>query len=55
MRIETYEDHRVAMAFALIGLRVPVLIEEPAVVAKTCPEFFDLWQLTGASVSLEQG
>ncbi len=55
VRIETYEDHRVAMAFALIGLRVPVLIEEPAVVAKTCPEFFDLWQLTGASVSLEQG
>jgi 3-phosphoshikimate 1-carboxyvinyltransferase len=55
VRLETYEDHRVAMAFSLIGLRVPVLIEAPAVVAKTCPEFFELWRLTGASVSMERG
>lgn len=55
VRLPTYEDHRVAMAFSLVGLRVPVLIEQPAVVSKTCPEFFELWRATGASVGLEDG
>jgi 3-phosphoshikimate 1-carboxyvinyltransferase len=49
-RLPTYEDHRIAMAFALIGTRVPVIIEQPEVVAKTCPEFFELWPRTGAVV-----
>jgi 3-phosphoshikimate 1-carboxyvinyltransferase len=41
-RIATYDDHRMAMAFALAGLRVPgVLIEGPACVAKTWPDYFD--------------
>ncbi|MDQ1431984.1 MAG: 3-phosphoshikimate 1-carboxyvinyltransferase, partial [Actinomycetota bacterium] len=41
-RIRTYDDHRVAMAFALIGLRVPgIEIEDPACVAKTFPGYFD--------------
>ena len=40
--IETYHDHRVAMSFALVGLRVPgVVIENPACVAKTFPDY---WQ-----------
>ncbi len=39
--IETYDDHRLAMAFALAGLRVPgVEILDPACVAKTWPDFF---------------
>lgn len=39
--IETYNDHRMAMAFALIGLRVPgVRIANPACVNKTFPRFF---------------
>jgi 3-phosphoshikimate 1-carboxyvinyltransferase len=39
--IETYDDHRLAMAFALAGLRVPgVAILDPACVAKTWPDFF---------------
>jgi 3-phosphoshikimate 1-carboxyvinyltransferase len=42
-RVKTYGDHRMAMAFALIGLRVPgVEIEHPACVAKTFPGFFDV-------------
>jgi 3-phosphoshikimate 1-carboxyvinyltransferase len=53
-RLPTYEDHRVAMAFALIGTRVPVLLEQPEVVAKTFPEFFERWPVTGAVVSLEE-
>jgi 3-phosphoshikimate 1-carboxyvinyltransferase len=41
-RIETYNDHRMAMSMALIGLRVPgVVIANPACVAKTYPTFFD--------------
>jgi 3-phosphoshikimate 1-carboxyvinyltransferase len=40
--IETYDDHRIAMAFAVIGLKVPGLrIRNPGCVAKTYPEFFD--------------
>ncbi|MCI0339706.1 MAG: 3-phosphoshikimate 1-carboxyvinyltransferase [Planctomycetales bacterium] len=39
--IETYGDHRIAMAFALVGLRVPgVLVRDPGCVAKTYPEFW---------------
>jgi 3-phosphoshikimate 1-carboxyvinyltransferase len=40
--IETYEDHRIAMAFAITGLRQPgICISNPGCVAKTYPEFFD--------------
>jgi 3-phosphoshikimate 1-carboxyvinyltransferase len=39
--IETYDDHRIAMAFALAGLRVPgVRIRDPGCVAKTWPDYF---------------
>ncbi len=42
-RIHTYDDHRMAMAFALIGLRVPDIgIENPACVSKTFPGFFNV-------------
>lgn len=41
-RIETYDDHRMAMAFALIGLRVPgIEIADPGCVAKTFPGYFE--------------
>jgi 3-phosphoshikimate 1-carboxyvinyltransferase len=40
--VETYDDHRMAMSLALIGLRVPgVVIKDPACVAKTYPRFFE--------------
>jgi 3-phosphoshikimate 1-carboxyvinyltransferase len=40
---ETYEDHRMAMSFALIGLRVPgISIAGPACVAKTFPGYWEL-------------
>ncbi|WP_221290348.1 3-phosphoshikimate 1-carboxyvinyltransferase [Armatimonas rosea] len=39
--IQTYDDHRMAMAFAITGLRSPgVVIENPGCVAKTFPAFF---------------
>jgi 3-phosphoshikimate 1-carboxyvinyltransferase len=49
-RLPTFEDHRIAMAFSLIGTHVPVELEHPEVVAKTCPTFFALWRRTGAVV-----
>ncbi len=39
--IDTYNDHRMAMSMALVGLVVPgVVIRNPACSAKTYPEFF---------------
>jgi 3-phosphoshikimate 1-carboxyvinyltransferase len=39
--VETYDDHRLAMAFALVGLRVPgITIRDPQCVRKTFPDFF---------------
>jgi len=41
--IHTYDDHRMAMAFALVGLRVPgVTIENPECVSKTFPKYFEV-------------
>jgi len=48
---DTYDDHRMAMSLALVGLRRPgVFVRDPGCVAKTYPRFFeDLASLTGAS------
>ena len=47
-RIHTYNDHRIAMAFSLVGLRVPgIEINNPGCVAKTFPNFFEILQAAG--------
>ena len=39
--IETYNDHRMAMCFAVLGLKVPgIKLKNPACVKKTFPNFF---------------
>ncbi len=39
--VETYDDHRMAMCFAILGLKVPgIRIKNPACVKKTFPNFF---------------
>lgn len=39
--IETYDDHRIAMSFAVLGLKLPgTKIKNPGCVAKTFPDFF---------------
>jgi 3-phosphoshikimate 1-carboxyvinyltransferase len=39
--IETYNDHRMAMCFAILGLKVPgIKIKNPSCVKKTFPNFF---------------
>ena len=41
--VETYNDHRMAMSFALIGLRFDgVTIENPSCVSKTFPNYFEV-------------
>lgn len=38
--IKTYQDHRMAMAFTPLALRVPIIIEEAEVVSKSYPDFW---------------
>jgi 3-phosphoshikimate 1-carboxyvinyltransferase len=39
--IETYQDHRMAMCFAVLGLKVPgIRLRQPACVKKSFPNFF---------------
>jgi len=47
--VQTYNDHRMAMSLALVGLKVPgVVIDNPGCVAKTYPGFWqDLARLLG--------
>lgn len=39
--IDTYDDHRMAMCFALASLGAPVRINDPGCVAKTFPDYFE--------------
>ncbi len=49
--IETYNDHRVAMCFAMLGLKVPgIRLRKPACVRKTFPNFFAKLAGLGAGV-----
>lgn len=49
--VATYDDHRMAMSFALLGLRVPgIVIADPGCTSKTYPNYFtDLDRLCAAS------
>jgi 3-phosphoshikimate 1-carboxyvinyltransferase len=40
--IDTYDDHRMAMSFALVGLKAEgVTINDPGCVSKTFPGYFE--------------
>lgn len=46
--IDTYSDHRMAMCFAVAGLKVPgVKITGPECVAKSFPDFWERFALLG--------
>lgn len=52
--IDTYDDHRMAMAFAPLALRMPQIgIRNPAVVSKSYPGYWDDLRLAGFTVSEE--
>ena len=43
--IDTYQDHRLAMSFAVAGLRVPgIIINDPGCVAKSFPDFWEYFE-----------
>jgi len=43
--IETYDDHRMAMSFAIAGLKCPgLVINDPQCCAKTFPDFFERFE-----------
>jgi 3-phosphoshikimate 1-carboxyvinyltransferase len=49
--IATYDDHRMAMCFAMAGARLPGLrIQEPACVSKTYPGFWEDLQQVGVEI-----
>ena len=41
IKITTYNDHRMAMAFAPLALKVPIVIEDAEVVSKSYPDFWN--------------
>lgn len=50
-RIDTYDDHRMAMAFAVAGTKLPGMeIREPDVVSKTFPHFWDALSSIGVEL-----
>lgn len=49
--IKTYQDHRMAMAFAPLALKTPISIEEAEVVSKSYPTFWDDLEKFGFKIS----
>ncbi|MDA0779917.1 MAG: 3-phosphoshikimate 1-carboxyvinyltransferase [Bacteroidetes bacterium] len=48
--IDTYHDHRMAMAFAPLGIKVPIYINEADVVSKSYPTFWNDLRSLGFSI-----
>jgi 3-phosphoshikimate 1-carboxyvinyltransferase len=51
VKIATYNDHRMAMAFAPLALKVPIIIENAEVVSKSYPDFWEDMKKLDFSVS----
>lgn len=51
IRIATYNDHRMAMAFAPLALKVPIIIEKAEVVSKSYPDFWEDMKMIGFQIS----
>ena len=49
--ISTYNDHRMAMAFAPLALRVPIIIQDAEVVSKSYPNFWNDLKNIGFQIS----
>lgn len=51
VKIATYNDHRMAMAFAPLALQVPIIIENAEVVSKSFPDFWNDLKSIGFQIS----
>lgn len=54
LEIHTYDDHRMAMAFAPLAMRMPVTIAEPFVVRKSYPSFWAHLEKAGLNLVLTE-
>jgi len=52
--IKTYNDHRMAMAFAPLALKEKILIEEPEVVSKSFPSFWEAMTAVGITYEIKR-
>ncbi len=50
IEVETYQDHRMAMAFAPLCLKVPLVLLDADVVSKSYPEFWKDWDYYGQTL-----
>lgn len=48
--INTYNDHRMALAFATLALKTPIIIENPLVVSKSYPNFWNDLKKIGVAI-----
>jgi len=53
LSIDTYDDHRMALAFAPMALTMPIRINNPQVVTKSYPHFWDDLRLAGFTIEGE--
>ncbi len=51
IKIKTYQDHRMAMAFAPLALKTDIIIEEAEVVSKSYPSFWDDLKSIGFNIT----
>lgn len=51
IKISTYQDHRMAMAFASLALKVPLIIEDAEVVSKSYPTFWENLKMIGFKIN----
>jgi 3-phosphoshikimate 1-carboxyvinyltransferase len=49
--VDTYNDHRMAMAFAPLAIKTPVIINDSGVVSKSFPTYWDDLQVLNFSVN----
>ncbi len=50
--IHTYDDHRIAMSFAVAGLRIQgIRFDDDSVVAKSFPDFWERWEKLTTAIS----
>lgn len=51
-KLNTYDDHRVAMSLSLIGSKVEgIQINDPGCVSKTCPQYFKMLENLGMDIN----
>lgn len=54
VEVETYHDHRMAMAFAPLGLKTGFTITDALVVSKSYPDFWEDWAALGLDLRLKE-